>query len=404
MIYLDVTGGCRLPLQTGIPRATRALHALLERSGIPVTPVVWQPFRHGYTSLSPRGRELLEGHLGINTGKDAKQEPPPRDDTWPYLKSCLEDLILRNPKPKNLKKMGRDETLLVTSLFPDNRVEYLMGMMGHTGRCMAIFHDGIPLSDPNVGKWAKGRHVKSLQLLAQMHLVICVSQSAEIELKALWEDHSIRGTATRAIVWPVPFLGSRPDWTEPGKDPLSVLYVARLKKTKNHDLLFSACEMLWREGISFELNLIGCEDVAGESKAIQARIRILQNAGYPIRWMGHVSDEVLDKAYRRSTFTVFPSLREGLGLPVLESLWHGRPVITGADGPMAEIGKGAGCLNAEMQSVESLATAMRSLLNDPARNLRIAREAYERPLKTWDEYGKELLPILQSGRGGEERQ
>ena len=396
MIYLDVTGGCRLPLQTGIPRTTRALHALLQRSGIPVTPLVWQPFRHCYTQLSRRGLELLENPLAVTTHDTRKQGLAPSDDTWPYLKACMEDLILRNPKSRNLRKrMGRDETLLVTSLFPDNRVEYLMEMMGRPGRRMAIFHDGIPLSDPNVGKWAKGRHVKSLQLLAQMHLVICVSKSAEAELKALWCNHGIRGTATRAIVWPVPFLGSRPDWTEPGRDPLSVLYVARLKKTKNHDLLFSSCERLWREGITFKLNLIGCEDVAEESKAIQARIRILQDAGYPAIWMGHVSDETLHDAYRKCSFTVFPSLREGLGLPVLESLWHGRPVITSADGPMGEIGKGAGCLTAEMESAESLATAMRSLLNDPARNLRIAREAYERPLKTWDDYGMELLPILQ---------
>ena len=398
MIYLDVTGGCRLPLQTGIPRTTRALHALLERSGIPVTPVVWQPFRHGYTDLSLRAWELLQDHSGVITGNASKA---PKDDTWPYLKSCLEDLILRNPKPKNLMKMGRDETLLVTSLFPDNRVEYLMGMMGRPGRRMAIFHDGIPLSDPNVGKWAKVRHVKSLQLLAQMHLVICVSKSAEAELKALWVDHGIRGTATRAIVWPIPFLGTRPEWTEPSGDPLSVLYVARLKKTKNHDLLFSACERLWRDGISFELNLIGCEDVAGESKAIQARICILQDAGYPVTWMGHVSDETLHEAYRKCSFTVFPSLREGLGLPILESLWHSRAVITGKDGPMAEIGSGHGCLTAEMHSAESLAEAMKSLLTHPEMNLRMSREAYERPLKTWNDYGKELLPVLQSRRGGD---
>ena len=59
MLYLDVTGGCTLPLQSGIPRTTRAVHRLVQGRLGDVMPIRWQPFRNAYTRLSPRARAVL---------------------------------------------------------------------------------------------------------------------------------------------------------------------------------------------------------------------------------------------------------------------------------------------------------------------------------------------------------
>ena len=72
MIYLDVTGACRLALQTGIPRTTRALYALIQEMGAEVTPIVWQPFLNSYTELSPRSRALLEDPLKVFKNSSAQ--------------------------------------------------------------------------------------------------------------------------------------------------------------------------------------------------------------------------------------------------------------------------------------------------------------------------------------------
>ena len=392
MIYLDVTGACRLALQTGIPRTTRALYALIQEMGAEVTPIVWQPFLNSYTELSPRSRALLEDPKALHAANSRK---PPRDSTLPLLIASLRDLLLECPKRISPDRLiGTRDTLLISSLFPDNRVEYLARGAGRVGRRIAIFHDAIPLTDSNIEGWVRERHEALLRLYATMELVICVSEAAEAELRQLWKKRGIKASRTKVLVWPVPLSGARPAWREPILEQPSVLYVSRLKNTKNHALLFAACEELWSSGLSFRLNLIGCEDVAMESRQILGEIRRLKESGYPIRWSAQVSESELHAAYQDCAFTVFPSRREGLGLPILESLWHGRPVICSPEKPMSEIGSGPGCVPADMRSSKSLAKAMRVLLEDPAANVQLAREAFERPLRSWNDYGCELKPFL----------
>jgi glycosyltransferase involved in cell wall biosynthesis len=204
-----------------------------------------------------------------------------------------------------------------------------------------------------------------------MDLVICVSTAAEEELRFWWRRHEIASAPTRVLTWPMPFVEDRPPFIKPPVKNKKVLYVARLKQVKNHAVLFAACELLWREGIAFTLELIGCEDEAKESRAIIAELKRLEAAGRSLHWCGHVNDVKLHAAYREASFTVFPSRREGFGLPILESFWHGRPVLCSGERPMGDVGRGPGCLLVEMGQPDSLAAAMRSLLQElwPALNL-----------------------------------
>ena len=391
MIYLDVTGACRLRLQTGIPRTTRAIHALLTQSGEQVHSLAWQPFLHSYTELSLPAQRLLEDPFdspeNINSGT-------PRDATLPFLGACLRDLLGWPKRVPLARLMKEGDTLLITSIFPDNRVEFLRSWVGKPGKLIGIFHDAIPLMDANLKGWEKGRQLASLRLFGLMDLVICVSQKAEEELHHVWSLHKIPPAKTLVLTWPVPFSTARPPFAEPSSKPATILYVARLKDTKNHARLLDACEALWRKPIDFQLHLIGCEDEERESRKILHRIRGLQEKGFPVRWLGHVSDDELHRSYQECSFTVFPSLVEGLGLPILESLWHGRPVICSSERPMSEIGSGPGCLLVDVRSSEALESAIGSLLCKPDEILRMAREASMRPLRSWKDYSRELLPAI----------
>ena len=389
MIYLDVTAACRVPLQTGIPRTTRALYRLLCDAALPLCSIAWQPFLFGYTALSSRARSLLEAPF--SPGENSSRAP--RDSTLPLLKASFADLFGSRRIPLR-KAMRPEDILLVPSIFPDNRLGFLQGLRPGLGRKVAIFHDAIPLSDENVPSWEKRYHVAGLKTFASMDRVICISGAAEEDLHFWWRKFGIAGAPTTVLTWPVPFTGSRPPFTEPPLKDRVVLHVARLKQTKNHALLLDACERLWQEGLVFTLALIGCEDEARESRAILRQIQHLQAKGRSLHWHGHVSDSEIHVAYQRACFTVFPSRKEGFGLPILESFWHGRPVICSNIEPMAEVGRGPGCLLINPEQPDSLASAMRELLIDDAKNLRLARESHARPLRTWDDYRRELLPIL----------
>jgi len=395
MIHADVTGACLLPLQTGIPRTTRGMYRLLEEQWPgDIKPIFWQPFRGGYTQLSARARMLLQDPFASRRPSDRA----PRDSTVPLLWASFSDLLGAWPRRVRLSQELRvGDTLLLTSLFPDNRLEYLERLIPGPGRKIAIFHDAIPLRDVNVAAWEKRRHLKTLRLLAKLDAVIAVSRAAADDLAALWREHGIKARGPVCVLpWPVPFTTARPDFCEPPWTKKQVLYVSRLKLLKNHATLFAASAKLWDEGLDFELQLIGCEDEARESRAILRGVAQLQSEGRPVSWRGQVPEDELHRAYQRATFTVFPSLAEGFGLPIIESFWHGRAVVCGDRGAMGELARGGGCLTADVQAAAALAAAMRSLLCDQAKCGALAKEAYARPVRTWRDYGRELKLVLEN--------
>jgi len=395
MIYVDVTGTCLLPLQSGIPRTTRGVYRLLV-DHLPgnITPIFWQPFRGGYTQLSSRAWTLLQDPFAACL----RSKHTPRDSTLPLLWASFSDLLGAWPPAVLLpQRMRPGDILLLTSLFPDNRLEYLERMASAPGHKIAIFHDAIPLRDPNVAAWEKKRHLRTLRLLSKLDTVIAVSRAAADDLSALWLEHGIIARASVSVIpWPVPFTAPRPDFSEPPWTKKRILYVSRLKQVKNHAMLFAACMKLWDDGIDFELEIIGCKDEARESRAIVHALTQLQRAGKPVSWRGQVTEDELHEAYQRATFTVFPSLAEGFGLPIIESFWHGRAVVCSDRDPMGELARDGGCLTTDVQDAHHLATTMRALLQDQARCLALAKEACARPQRTWSDYWPELKLVLEN--------
>ena len=194
------------------------------------------------------------------------------------------------------------------------------------------------------------------------------------------------------VPWPVPFALKRPE-SRSNFEAREVLCVSRLGPHKNQLRLLDACEVLWAEGIEFKLRLIGCKDLPNPTfvSTILRRVEALRSAGRDVLWQAHVSEVALHAAYRSSSFTVFPSLLEGFGLPIIESLWHSRPVVCGANGALGEVATGGGCETGEMSETGSLVTAMRRLLTDHARYEQRYLEARNREYRTWDQYWCQLV-------------
>ncbi len=116
----------------------------------------------------------------------------------------------------------------------------------------------------------------------------------------------------------------------------------------------------------------------------------LAKRGRPLKWLRHVSDLALHQAYRDCSFTVYPSVREGFGLPILESLWHGRPCICGANGAIGEAAHGGGCLTVTCTDANALADGMHELLAREATYRRLFGQARDRTFRSWDDYIGEL--------------
>ena len=170
-----------------------------------------------------------------------------------------------------------------------------------------------------------------------------------------------------------------------------------LEPRKNHRALFAAYELAAarRPDLRLELDLVGAPYVDAQDIADAARALAARHPGR-VRWHERVEQPALRQLYAAADFTVYPSVLEGFGLPVIESLWFGRPCLCANFGVMAENAAGGGCLTLDVRDPGALADGIVALADSTGLRRRLAVEATNRPLKTWDEYADEVLATLAS--------
>jgi glycosyltransferase involved in cell wall biosynthesis len=111
-----------------------------------------------------------------------------------------------------------------------------------------------------------------------------------------------------------------------------VLAVGNLQPRKNLVRLFSAFRSVVASGLDVDLVVAGpkhykAEDVLDAAKEAKSRIR----------FTGYLSDQQLAACYSLASVFVFPSLYEGFGIPALEAMAHGVPVVASTGGALPEV-------------------------------------------------------------------
>ena len=114
---------------------------------------------------------------------------------------------------------------------------------------------------------------------------------------------------------------------------------------------------------------------------------------------GRVDDGVLLSLYRQASAVVVPSTHEGFGLPVLEAMACGTPVVCAATGALPEVG-GDVALYTPAGDPNALAAALRTLLGDSDNATRRGRAGRERARSfTWDVAAQRMLAVLGEAAG-----
>ena len=125
------------------------------------------------------------------------------------------------------------------------------------------------------------------------------------------------------------------------------------------------------------------------------RLEVLVSNNRPVHWLRHIDQETLEHRYAACLFTVYPSLFEGCGLPILESLTRGKPCLCGENGALGEVARGGGCLTVkEQHNPDNLASGMRRLLEDANLRQKLKEEASARDFGTWQDYASALLSFF----------
>jgi len=380
-------------MNTGVQRVARRLYEALRQHG-PVTPMLWIPSLSAYCRPAQAEQDYLERPFH---GQDKPTPSPERTLAPVFWAEMLRHLRHRHNRFHWQAEAGANDILLVPDIFQDNRRDILsQSPRWFPGQMAAMFYDASPLRNPQGSKSREQQTFPEyVRALAAFDKVLCPSHETEVDLKFYWRKFGL--PAAPILVDPLPTeFGSRPTVKPPPhrKHP-RVLYVASLHPRKNHLTLLAAAELLWKEGLQFELLLIGRTTTHG-GPAVSAKLKQLHQRHRPVRWLGHVNDTSLHKAYQESYFSIYPSIHEGFGLPILESLWHGRPCICGENGAIGEVSLGGGCLTVDQHDPVSLAAGMRRLLTEPATYNRLSIEAINRQFRSWNDYAGTLLRTLQT--------
>ncbi len=170
-----------------------------------------------------------------------------------------------------------------------------------------------------------------------------------------------------------------------------ILYIGVLDQSrKNLIRLVKAYAILKKKGLIRE-RLVLCGRISSRSRKLLEVIDELKLKDDVIIKSNWIPDEDIPVLYNMAKVCAYPSLYEGFGLPILESMACGRPVITSELTGMPEVA-GDAVYYIDPESVENIAKGLEEVLTDPGLYSRLSEKGLERAKRfTWYETARNTL-------------
>jgi glycosyltransferase involved in cell wall biosynthesis len=193
------------------------------------------------------------------------------------------------------------------------------------------------------------------------------------------------------VDWTVPLL----HWKLPSpvKYPY-VLNVSTLLEHKNHETLIRAFAILLRNPTfaNYRLVMIGADPTARKSKLRRWSEELCVASS--IVFVDHIDRDQLKCYYQNASVFVYPSLTESFGLPILEAMSQGTPVVASDRTAIPEVA-GDAALVVNATDPEAMASAIATFLNDDALRGEFVARGYKRiTCFDWAESAKQIYQIL----------
>lgn len=340
------------PFETGIQRVTRRLAGGLLRHGVDLVPTGWDPVRRALRLPEAAGRISERDWLLV-------PEIP--------LSMLWDDL----------------DPIQVARAY---------GLQS-----AAIVHDLIPIRLAHLYDEAKRTLFRRYyRMFTSADLVLATTHLVATHLRDYLLSEGM--PLPNIVVVPLPAqFGSLPRVQEvPTRrqpaDSLKLLTIATWEPRKNLPQLLRAVKTAQEHSkYSIEMTLVGRRNVYLD---LDREIRALAAGIVGVNLVGQIEDHVLARLYSTHHASVYPSCEEGFGMPVLESLWLGRPCLCHEGSAMAEVAPGGGTLMIDMRNEAAIANALIRLAEQPELLDQLASTVLQRPLRTWSDYAVDVVSKL----------
>ena len=224
-----------------------------------------------------------------------------------------------------------------TKIFDLARLKYQRQL-----RYVQVIHDVIPAFEPYLfgDGFAADFDTRIFESIANADLLLCVSKATERELLRFCDVARIAPPPTEVIRLGDDYAKSahpvRPKVDLAPNEPF-ILCVGTYEVRKNHRLLYYAAKEALYRGIEIPKIII-----IGRPGWLMHDLTYTLNNDPAVRdqiqYLGGVSDDEKTWLFQHCSFTIFPSVFEGWGLPVGESLYYGKPCLSSNISSMPEIG------------------------------------------------------------------
>ena len=307
-LLVDVSVTLRQDAGTGIQRVVRAwLTQLLANppEGFCVRPV-FATRRNAY-------RYAPDGPIGAGLPKEAEAVVVRQGDVF----------------------FGMD---LAAHIVPHRRRE-LLGWRLQGAALMFMVHDLLPLENPD---WFNPKTVRNFKrwwsaVTRLGDVLICSSDAVAADVRRDSLFQAAGEWAPQVKVAPLggdmaaskPSLGVTTAQEQLIRDlaerSCSVLVVGTIEPRKGHDAILDAFDVLWGGGCDAALVVVG--RAGWRTVQLQQRMRTHAQNGRRLFWIDDASDECLTRLYGAARGVLFASRGEGYGLPLVEAMHHGLPLL-----------------------------------------------------------------------------
>jgi len=227
-------------------------------------------------------------------------------------------------------------------------------------------YDLVALLHPELARWANALHYRlrlPLSARAATRVIVpldCVKRDVVEHLRVPAERVRVVPLGVDATFRPPSDVAMAAVRERYGLAAPFLLFVGNIEPKKNLATLVGAFAQLARNGLSHDLVIAGKRGwKSGGVLGFPAKLGIEQR----VRFVGYVPEADLPGLYGAADLLVFPSLVEGFGLPPLEAMACGTPVVSSDAEALVET-TGDAALHAPARDPDALAEAMRRVLHD----------------------------------------
>ena len=286
-------------------------------------------------------------------------------------------------------KVSLGDTALVPEVFDNpQRLQFFRNMREPDfARCRFIIFDLLPMTHPEY--FPPGT---PLNLAGYYQVARRASRSGFISeyTRDAYYHRLKRAADDGGVVLPLgcDSLGPKPQGAKLDR-PLEFTVLGTIEPRKNHALIMDAFEPLLQQIDGLSLSFIG--KMGWVDSAFAQRVHTLAaDKGSGFRFYPASGDEAIRRRVEQSRATIYVSAAEGYGLPPVESLWVGTPVIASIYNPSLKNAGGAGIHFVEPLTAVNLRRAILAFLDDAYANQKV-EEAMRTHLPTWRSFTTEVL-------------